>query len=46
MYPERIPKNLKNCYQKIKISKNPFCKKVSDTYVKFNYKISNFYVKN
>ena len=41
-----FPKNLKYCYQKIKISKNPFCKTVSDTYVKFNYKISNFYVKN
>ena len=37
--------NLRYCNQKMKISKNVFCKKVSDRYVEFIYQISNFYVK-
>ena len=32
--------------KKIKIPKNVFSKKAPDAYVEFNYKISNFYVKN
>jgi len=37
--------NLRYCNQKMKISKNVFCKKVSDRYVEVNYQISYFYVK-